>query len=482
MALATGLKLKLGQKLKLAPQLRQAIELLQLNRLELREHLEQALESNPLLELESEAEFDSLSDLDEERDVNELEADGREVDAEFDADRPEPDVADWNDLPDGFSEVADMPEYDRFISDPAADSLYAHLLWQANLAGFNEQDSAIAQAIIYALDEDGYLHDELSTLRASLAPEYLVSIEEVLAVLERIQHFEPVGIAARSLSECLLIQLRAMSTESSWRGLAQHLIERHLEALGQQTTMGLARLTGFEPEQIEAALALIRKLSPRPGIRFGRDDQDYIVPDAYVHRDEDGWRVTLNRDSEPGLRLNEAYVQMMKSATGKDHEYLKKCMQEAQWLISSLDLRNNTLRGVTESIVRIQNDFFEHGEVAMQPLLQKDLAEIVDVHESTISRATSGKYMHTPRGTFELKHFFSVAIPTISGKPIAAIAVKARLESLIQSEPPEKPYSDQKLTDELCADGIMLARRTVAKYREQLGIPGMSKRKRVGLS
>ena len=475
MALATGLKLKLGQKLKLAPQLRQAIELLQLNRLELREHLEQALESNPLLELESDSdsEFDSLPDTELESASNDAELD------DFEAERPEPEVADWNDLPEGFSEVGETPEYDRFISDPGAESLYAHLLWQANLAGFNEQDEAIAQAIIYALDEDGYLHDDLTALRASLAPEYLVSVEEISAVLERIQHFEPIGVAARNLAECLMIQLRALPSEPAWRGLAEHLIERHLEALGQQDVAGLARLTGFEPEQIEAALKIIRKLTPRPGIRFGRDDQDYIVPDAFIHQDDDGWRVTLNRDYEPGLRLNDAYVRLMKSATGKDQEYLKKCLQEAQWLISSLDLRNNTLRSVTESIVRIQAGFFEHGEVAMQPLLQKDLAEIVDVHESTISRATNGKYVHTPRGTFELKHLFSVAIPTLSGRPVAATAVKARLEALVQDEPRDKPHSDQALTDALAADGLMLARRTVAKYREQLGIPSSSKRKRL---
>ncbi|MEM7054611.1 MAG: RNA polymerase factor sigma-54 [Pseudomonadota bacterium] len=476
MVLNTGLKLKLGQKLKLAPQLRQAIELLQLNRLELREHIEQALESNPLLELESDAEFDPQTNLEHEPEISDSLSD-----SDLDVDRPEPEVADWNDLPEGFSEIGETPEYDRFISDPSAESLTAHLLWQANLAGFNEQDEAISQAIIYALDEDGYLHDELSTLRASLAPEYLVSIEEISAVLERIQHFEPIGVAARSLAECLLIQLRALPSEPVWRGLAEHLIENHLEALAQQSVSGLARLTGFEQPQVEAALELIRKLNPRPGLRFSRDDRDYIVPDAYVHQDKDGWRVTLNRDYEPGLRLNEAYLRLMKSTTGKDRDYLKKCIQEAQWLISSLDLRNNTLRGVTESIVRIQSDFFEHGEMAMQPLLQKDLAEIVDVHESTISRATSGKYVHTPRGTFELKHFFSVAIPTVSGKPVAATAVKARLESLIQSEPRDKPYSDQKLTDELGADGLMLARRTVAKYREQLGIPGSSKRRRLGI-
>ncbi|MEM1080638.1 MAG: RNA polymerase factor sigma-54 [Pseudomonadota bacterium] len=476
MALSAGLKLKLGQKLKLAPQLRQAIELLQLNRLELRDHIEQALESNPLLDLESEGE-DAFS-IDAEVDREPLESIDR-MDEELD--RAEPDVADWNDLPEGFSEVADAPDYDRFISDPNQDSLTAHLLWQANLAGFNTQDEAIAKAIIYALDEDGYLHDDLTDLRASLAPEYLVSVDEVCAVLERIQHFEPVGIAARNLAECLLIQIRALPSDATWKGLAELLIDRHLEELGRLDTTTLSKRTGIAPDQIESALRVVRKLDPRPGLRFGRDDQNYIVPDAYIHEDEDGWRVTLNRDHEPGLKINQAYAELMKTTRGQDRDYLKKCLQEAQWLISSLDLRNNTLRSVTEAVVRIQTDFLHHGEIAMRPLLQKELAEIVDVHESTVSRATTGKYVHTPRGTFELKHFFSVAIPTVSGQPIAATAVRARLQALIREEQPGKPYSDQALTDALGADGLMLSRRTVAKYREQLGIPGSSKRRRMAL-
>lgn len=471
MAMATGIKLKLGQKLKLAPQLRQAIALLQLNRVELREHIEQALETNPLLELEPD-----LSEAEEAPEVDRAEETDRSAE---DIDFNDDDYR-WNDLPEGFSEVSEAPDYDRFISDPGDDSLYQHLLWQVNLAGFSETDEAIARAIVYALDEDGFLYDDIGTLRASLAPEYLVSEEEVAAVLERIQHLEPVGVAARSLGECLCIQLRALPAGTPGRGLAEHLIEHHLDALSSGDPSALRRSSGFSQSEIDQAMGVIRRLDPRPGLRFSRDDHDYIVPDAYVHPDGDSWRVTLNRGQEPALKINRAYSELIKSTAGKDREYLRDQLQQAQWLISSLELRNHTLRAVVHAIVQRQGGFLEHGDEAMQPLLQKELAELVDVHESTVSRATTGKYLHTPRGTFELKHFFSVAIATRDGGQVSATAVRAKLESLIRAEDPARPLSDQALVESLADSGLLLARRTVAKYREQLGIANSSRRKRVG--
>lgn len=468
--MATGLKLKLGQKLKLAPQLRQAIALLQLNRLELREHIEQALESNPLLELE--ADVPEIEDQPEER-RDETDRSAEDIDFNEDDYR-------WNDLPEGFSEVADAPDYDRFISDPNEDSLYQHLLWQVNLAGFSETDEAIARAIVYALDEDGFLHDDIKTLRASLAPEYLVSADEVLAVLERVQHFEPVGVAARSLQECLCIQLRTMPVGTPGRGLAEHLITQHLEALSSGDPAALRRSSGFGQDEIDLAMSVIRRLDPRPGLRFSRDDQDYIIPDAYVHPDGDQWRVTLNRSQEPALKVNRAYSDLIQSTRGKDREYLREQLREAQWLISSLELRNHTLRSVVHAIVQRQAAFFDSGDVAMQPLLQKEVAELVEVHESTVSRATTGKYLHTPRGTFELKYFFSVAIATRDGGEVSATSVRARLDQLIRAEDPAHPLSDQTLVEALAEDGLLLARRTVAKYREQLGIPNSSRRRRQG--
>jgi RNA polymerase sigma-54 factor len=473
MALGTGLRLKLGQKLTLAPQLRQAIALLQLNRVELREHIDQALETNPLLELEEPdaGEFETGSE--EAADTgNDTADDAAERDIDFDDDYG------WDDLPEGFSEVAEAPDYDRFVGDPAQDSLAQHLLWQVNLAGFSETDEAIARAIVYALDEDGYLHDDIATLRASLAPEYLVGADEVEAVLERVQHFEPVGVAARSLQECLVIQLRTLPVDTPGRGLAEHLIQHHVDDMAAGDPDLLRRRSGFSAADIEQALAAIRRLDPRPGLRFGSEREDYIVPDAYVHADDGGWRITLNRSHEPALKINKAYADLIKSTRGADRDYLRDQLKEAQWLISSLELRNHTLRAVIHAIVQHQQGFLEHGEVAMRPLLQKEVAELVEVHESTVSRATTGKYLHTPRGTFELKHFFSVGIDTRDGGQVAATAVRARLDQLIRGEPRARPLSDQALVDALADDGMLLARRTVAKYREQLGIPNSAQRRR----
>lgn len=469
--MGTGLQLKLGQKLKLAPQLRQAIALLQLNRVELREHIEQALETNPLLELEPET--PELEDPAENERAEETDRSAEDIDFNED------DYS-WNDLPDGFSEVSEAPDYDRFISDPGEDSLYQHLLWQVNLAGFSETDEAIARAIVYALDDDGFLQDDIKTLRGSLAPEYLVSADEVAAVLERIQHFEPVGVAARSLQECLCIQLRTLPVGTPGRGLAEHLVGHHIDALSSGDPAVIRKSSGFSQAEIDQAMSVIRRLDPRPGLRFSRDDQDYIVPDAYVHPDGEGWRVTLNRSQEPALKVNRAYSELIKSTTGKDRDYLREQLQQAQWLISSLELRNHTLRSVVHAIVQRQAEFFEYGDMAMQPLLQKEVAELVEVHESTVSRATTGKYLHTPRGTFELKHFFSVSIATRDGGEVSATAVRAQLEQLIRAEDPARPLSDQALVEAFADRGLVLARRTVAKYREQLGIPNSSRRRRNG--
>lgn len=461
-----SLQLKLGQKLKLAPQLRQAIALLQLNRVELRQTIREALNTNPLLERADEPLAESGED-----------SGGDEFDGDLEVDYG--DDYGFDDLPEGYSVGSGpAPNYDEFVSDRADESLQHHLLWQVNLAGFSDTDEAIARAIIYALDEDGYLHDDLATLRASLAPEYLVSIEEVAAVLERIQHFEPIGVASRSVGESLLVQLKAMPSNTPALGLACHLVERHLEELGKQDIRALVRATGMGESEIHAALDVIRRCNPHPCSRFGRDDENYIVPDVYVHPAEEGWRVTLNPDNDPGLQLNDMYVKLAKQARGEDKKYLSDRLQEARWLISGLEMRNQTLQAVTRAIVERQHGFFSEGETGLRPLLQREVAETIGVHESTVSRATTEKYAHTPRGTFELKYFFSVGIDTQDGQQVAATAVKARVRRLIGEETPGKPLSDQALAECLAESGIKLARRTVAKYREQLGIPGSAQRRR----
>ena len=455
------LQLKLGQKLKLAPQLRQAIALLQLNRIELRQHIREVLDTNPLLERADETGGDG----------DDAGNDG-DVDVEFEDDYG------FDDVPEGFSVARDAPNYDEFISDRAEESLQQHLLWQVNLSGFSDTDEAIAKAIIYALDEDGYLIDDIATLRASLAPEYLVGEDEVLAVLERVQHFEPVGVASRSIDECLLVQLKAMPAATPSLGLACHIVEHHFDSLGRQDIDTLRRRTGVDADGIRAAIEVIRRTNPHPCSRFSSDNENYIVPDVYVHPAEDGWRITLNPDNDPGIRLNDMYVKLARQSRGEDKKYLNERLQEARWLISGLEMRNQTLLAVTRAIVERQHPFFGEGEAGMRPLLQREVAEKISVHESTVSRATTQKYAHTPRGTFELKHFFSVGIDTRDGDQVAATAVKARLRRLIAEEPLGKPYSDQALVNRLAEQGIMLARRTVAKYREQLGIPGSAQRRR----
>ncbi|TVS09882.1 MAG: RNA polymerase factor sigma-54 [Wenzhouxiangella sp.] len=458
------LQLKLGQKLKLAPQLRQAIALLQLNRLELKDHIQNVLDSNPLLERP------------EDR-VDEPVPDG-ESEGESEAEVEIGEDYGFDDLPDGFSVAGEAPRYDEFISDRADESLQQHLLWQVNLSSFSETDEAIARAIIYALDDDGYLQDDLDTLRASLAPEHLVSTGEVAAVLERIQHFEPVGVASRDLRESLLVQLRTRPSDTPGLGLATHIVEYRLEALGRHDLKGLARDTGFAPADLEVAIDLIRSLNPHPCSRFGSERENYVIPDVYVSRTETGWRVSLNPDSDPGLRLNKTYMNLLRQSRGQDKQYLKDRLQEARWLISGLEMRNQTLLAVTEAIVQRQAGFLERGETAMRPLLQREVAEKVGVHESTVSRATTQKYAHTPRGTFELKHFFSVGLAGSDGAEVSATAIKAQLRRIISAETPGKPCSDQALADRLAEQGILLARRTVAKYREQLGIPGSAQRRR----
>lgn len=467
------LQLKLGQKLKLAPQLRQAISLLQLNRLELKDHIQNILDANPLLERA------------DDRDGPQDNQNDSDFDAEFDSpgDSPQVEIGEdygFDDLPDGFSVASDGPRYDEFISDRADESLQHHLLWQVNLSSFSPTDEAIARAIIYALDEQGYLQDDLETLRFSLAPEFLVSVEEVAAVLERIQHFEPVGVASRDLRECLLLQLNTRPSGTPALGLALHIVEYHLEALGKLGPDGLAHELGFGMDDVEVAVALIRSLDPHPCSRFGSERENYVIPDVYISQTDRGWRVSLNPDSDPGLRLNRTYMGLLRQSRGEDKQYLKDRLQEARWLISGLEMRNQTLLAVTETIVKRQAGFLQHGEKAMQPLLQREVAEAVGVHESTVSRATTQKYAHTPRGTFELKHFFSVGLQGSDGHEFSATAIKAHLREIIGNETPGKPCSDQALADRLAEQGIRLARRTVAKYREQLGIPGSAQRRRSG--
>lgn len=466
-----SLQLRLSQKLALAPQLQQAIRLLQLNRIELREYIQEVLDTNPILERKEgetgaeNSEFEpseqGSDDFSDNLDSQEWEAEGLAIEQ-------------WQESGsyEGFS---GEPQ----IADTSADSLREHLLWQINLAHFSDTDAMIAQAIVYGLDEDGYLHDSLDDVRASLAPELLVEEDEIIAVLHRVQRLEPVGVATRDAAECLRVQLSVLPSDTRARDLALRISRDYLELVALHDFDELRKRTGASEENLAAALDLIQSLEPRPGARYDNRRDEYLVPDVYVTRAGDSWRVTLNPENDPGLKLNRYYIDLLRKSGGSDAEYLKGRLQEARWLLSSIDMRNQTLMRVSQAIVDIQQDFLEHGEVAMKPLVLKEISEAIGVHESTVSRATTRKYMLTPRGLFELKYFFSSHVRTARGGAMSATAVKARLQSLLAKEPPTSPLSDQDLVELLRQAGIVVARRTVAKYRESLGIGSSNERRRL---
>jgi RNA polymerase sigma-54 factor len=467
-----SLQLRLTQKLALAPQLQQAIRLLQLNRIELREYIQDALDSNPILER---TEGDEGGESAEYEPAEPVAAAEQTQSAE---------QQDWEVESLGSEQWRENRSFESYsgetqIADTSSDSLRQHLLWQINLAHFSDEDAAIAHAIVYGLDEDGYLHDSIEDVRASLTPELLVEEDEILAVLHRVQRLEPVGVATRNAAECIRVQLSALPSDTEARDLALRISKDYLDHVARHDIDELSRRTGANDAAIASALELIQSLEPRPGARYDNRRDEYLVPDVYVTRIDDEWRVTLNPENDPGLRLNTYYIDLLRKSGGKDVDYLRGRLQEARWLMSSLELRNQTLIRVSQSIVEFQQDFLEQGEIAMKPLVLKEISEAVGVHESTVSRATTRKYMLTPRGLFELKYFFSSHVRTDRGGTISATAVKARLQLLLGKEPPGSPLSDQDLSELLRQLGIVVARRTVAKYRESLGIGSSSERRRL---
>ncbi|NND44783.1 MAG: RNA polymerase factor sigma-54 [Xanthomonadales bacterium] len=471
-----SLQLRLAQKLALAPQLQQAIRLLQLTRIELREYIQDVVESNPLLEHD-----DGTGVAEAPETATDSNDTGSETEFDSSDDRAAEDwltesggMDNWQDSG-GYS--GDYPEPQ--IADPGTGSLREHLLWQINLAQFSDTDAAIAAAVIYALDDDGFLGDDLDEIRASLAPDHLVGLDEVRAVLHRIQRMEPVGVASRDASECLRVQLSALPSGTPGADLGRRLARNYLDLVADNDIEALRKETGADAEDLEVALDLIRTLEPRPGARYDNRRDEYLVPDVYVRQDEGEWVVSLSPDNDPRLKLNTYYIGLLRQSGGEDADYLRGRLQEARWLLSSLELRNQTLLKVSQCIVEQQEAFLEHGETAMKPLILKDVSDLVGVHESTVSRATTRKYMLTPRGLFELKYFFCSHVRTMDGGVVSATAVKARMQVLIENEPHERPLSDQEISRLLKEAGIKVARRTVAKYRESLGIGASSERRRV---
>lgn len=463
----------------MTPQLQQAIRLLQLSTLELRAEIQNALESNVMLELEEDSEGDEgTATATEETPPDE----NRELGDPADSIPDElPVDTDWSEIyeqPTALAAPADeLPDITSRTSAPT--DLRDHLRWQMNLARFSEIDEIIATVIIDSVNDDGYLTATLDDIVAAVGSDE-VGPEEVEAVVHRIQSFDPPGVAARDTRESLLIQLRQLPAETPLRDAALRLITDHFEALARQDRPAVERALGLGVEQTAAVIQIIQSLSPRPGVALAPAGEDYIVPDIIVSRRRDGWRVELNAEITPRLKVNPLYASFVQRAdSSASNTTLRTHLQEARWLIKSLQSRNETLLRVAREIVAKQSEFLEHGPVAMRPMVLRDIAESLEMHESTVSRVTSQKYMLTPRGVFELKYFFSSHVGSTEGGEVSATAIRAMIRQLIDAEPAGKPFSDSKIASLLGDRGVAIARRTVAKYREAMAIPPSNERKRL---
>ena len=484
-----GLQLSLGQSLTMTPQLQQAIKLLAMSTLELQQEVQSALDDNPLLELDDGQSPDEASPSEASNATSEsVERETLNLDqATQPADEMPIDTA-WDDVYIGSTsgsggEPVDEDGEPIEARKAAIETLQDHLRWQLNVTPFSDLDRLIAEAIIDGLDARGYLTiglDELAETALNWGKEEPEE-DEVLAVLHRIQQFDPPGVAARNLSECLLIQLKQKPESTEHLAGAILILREHTARLAAGDLAGLMRTTGLSERSVHAAIALIRQLKPHPGEGWASvDDERQVIPDVVVRKLRGVWRVELNPDAAPKLRVNAGYAGMIKRAdSSRDNQYIRDNLQEARWLIKSLQSRHETLLKVASCIVEHQRGFLEHGPEAMQPLILRDVADEVGLHESTISRVTTQKYLLTPRGLFELKYFFSSHVSTSAGGEASSTAIRAMIKKLINQEDQRKPLSDSKLAELLLAQSIEVARRTVAKYRESLNIPSSSDRKRL---
>ncbi len=483
-----SLDLKLGQHLTITPQLQQAIRLLQLSSLELHQEIQQALETNPLLE-ERDEEPDNKEEEIGETPESTTETDEAASDDDSDGDELKMEEAslsdelntdsEWEDtfdLPTSKSSNEDAPDIDARNSRPI--SLRDHLLWQMQMTPFSDADKPIALAIIDAINPDGYLACGLTEIQQAAGD---VLFEEVEAVLHQIQNFEPLGVAARDLSECLLLQMRQLPPDTpnlaSMRELAT---PENLAHLAAREYMPLRKALKLKPEELHVVIQQLQKLNPRPGNSVDQAHANYIAPDILVKKIRGVWRADLNGEALPRLRVNPFYEKMVQRGdSSAQNKYLQDQLQDARWFIKSLNSRNDTLLKVARMIVDRQRGFFDHGPEAMKPLVLHDIAVAVGMHESTISRVTTNKYMLTPRGIFELKYFFSSHVGTSDGGTCSATAIRSLIKKLVEKEQPSKPISDSKIAEILEKQGINVARRTVAKYREALNIPPSSQRKSI---
>ncbi len=497
-----SLQLKVSQQLTMTPQLQQAIKLLQLSTLDLQQEIQSQLDSNPLLELSEDDDSGNAST----EDRNDAADDSATPAPSEDFSKPEPEAQtdsgneEWNEtIPDElpvdsqWDDIYSAPvsrttstgsasddDFDMESRNAGTESLQDHLQWQLNLSRCSETDQLIAMAIIDGIAPNGRLTLSIDDILASFEDYPDIEAEEVLAVLHRIQQFDPPGVAARDLQECLDIQLRQLPTDTPWLAQARDVVGQHMELLGSRDYNQLMRRTRLKEEQLKQVLTLIQTLNPSPGELVSPLSTEYIIPDVFVRKAEGRWLVELNPDIAPKLRINTHYASLARQCeSSSDNAYIRDNLQEARWFLKSLQSRNETLMKVASKIVEYQRGFLEYGDEAMKPLILHDIAEAVEMHESTISRVTTQKYMHTPRGIYELKYFFSSHVSTDSGGECSSTAIRALIKKLVAEENPRKPLSDSKITALLAEQGIQVARRTIAKYRESLAIPPSNERKRL---
>ncbi len=502
-----SLQLKVGQSLTMTPQLQQAIRLLQLSSLEMQQEIQEVLESNPLLEL---ADEDIGDDPLPAKSDSETTSESGDIDftnkAEVTTDSSSPEVdSDWDnnaqatddwqenipeDLPvdsswddvygQGAAGSGSGEDYDFDARNGTEETLKDHLLWQLNLTRVSPNDQLIAESIIDAVNADGLLGQTLEDILDGLDPELEIELDEVVAVLHLLQSFDPTGICARDLRECLLLQLKELPEDTAWRSEALIVIGDHMELLGNRDFNGVCRRAKLEESDLAEVIRLIQTLNPRPGAALEPSNTEYVVPDVFVRKRHNRWTVDLNAESMPRLRINGTYAGMIKRAdSSADNQFLKDNLQEARWFLKSLQSRNETLLKVVTKIVEHQRAFLEYGPEAMKPLVLHDIADAIGMHESTISRVTTRKYMHTPRGVFELKYFFSSHVGTATGGEVSSTAIRALIRKLTDEEDPRKPLSDSRIAQILGKQDIQVARRTIAKYRESMAIPQSNERKRL---
>lgn len=522
-----SLQLKLGQQLTMTPQLQQAIRLLQLSTLDLQQEIQEALDSNPMLEIEdsfdsdtTRSEFESPednadyirrleiaadpssnlqehspSDSGERTERTEL---AQDSELYGDGDSFGADAGDWSDaiptdLPVDTSwddvyqaSSSSSSNYDNEDGDfesrrAAADSLYDHLMWQLNLTPMSDRDRLIALTIIDAVEPSGMLSLSIEEIFEGLTQELDdLELDEVVAVQKRLQQLDPCGVCSQNLSECLLVQLQQLDRKTPFLEAAKLIVKQYLPVLGSRDYRQLMRRTKLKEHELSQAISLIQKLNPRPGDIIDSGDTEYVTPDVFVEKRDGRWLVELNPEIAPRLKINTNYASLVKRAdSSTDNTFLKDNLQEARWFLKSLQSRNETLLKVASCIVEKQRGFLDYGPEAMKPLVLHDIAEIVEMHESTISRVTTQKYMHTPQGIFELKYFFSSHVSTDSGGECSSTAIRAIIKKLVSAENPKKPLSDSKITELLAEQGIQVARRTIAKYRESLNIPPSNERKTI---